>query len=147
MTNWRLDRLSLWILVAAYFAIKIPLVYFVMAKLGHADNLMTNIDRLLVIALAISVGARLNDAGRSSWFGFGMTLFITMILPLALLFGYMAAFPKPAGATGSKQEFMDLFSMIGLVPTALLIALLIWAGTRPGKPESPVSAAKIEPRF
>jgi uncharacterized membrane protein YhaH (DUF805 family) len=147
MTNWRLNRLWFWILVAVYFAIKIPLGQYAMANLGSSQNLTTNIDRLVVIALAIAVGARLKDAGRNSWFGFGTTLFITMILPLALMFGYMAAFPKPTGATDSKQEFIDLFSMIGLVPTALLIVLLIWAGTRPSKPAQPVSATKIEPRF
>jgi hypothetical protein len=140
MANWRLNRLWFWILVAAYFAIKIPLGQSVVANFDAPKNFASVLDTWLVIALAFAVGARLNDAGLNRNLGIGLTFLITVVLPLALLFGYFAVFPKPAGATGSKQEFMDLFGTISLVPLVLLIALLVWTGTRPGRPV-PVSAA------
>jgi hypothetical protein len=132
--NLRLNRLWFWILVAIYFVIKIPLIQYAMANLG-SSHLAGSLDTPLVLMLAFVVGARLNDAGRNRWIGIGATLLFTMILPLVLLFGYLAVFPKPAGATGSEQEFMDLFSTMSLVPLALLVALLIWAGTRPQAPQ------------
>jgi hypothetical protein len=136
MRNLRLNRLSFWIIVAIYFAIKIPLGQYVMANLDNSQNFLAKLDTPLVIALAICVGARFTDAGLNRWIGIGATFFITVVLPLPLAFGYLAAFPQPGGATLSKQEFMELFSMVSLVPLVLLIALLIWAGTRPtSRPE------------
>jgi uncharacterized membrane protein YhaH (DUF805 family) len=131
MANWRLNRLWFWILVAAYFVIKIPLGFSTMADLGSSQNLATSLDTPLVIVLALVVGARLKDAGLNRGIGIGATLLITIILPLALLFGYLAAFPKTVGVGGSKQEFMGLFGAISLVSLVLLLALLVWAGTRP----------------
>jgi hypothetical protein len=133
--NLRLNRLWFWIFVALYFVIKVALNQYAMADLGNSTNLARSLEPGLVVGLAFVVGARLNDAGRNRWIGIGATLLITMILPLVLLFGYFAVFPKPAGATGSEQEFMDLFSTMSLVPLALLVALLIWAGTRPQAPQ------------
>jgi uncharacterized membrane protein YhaH (DUF805 family) len=137
MANWRLNRLSFWLFVAVYFAIKIPLAQSATANFGAQQNFASVLDTWLVIVLALAVGARFNDAGRNRNLGIGLTFLITVVLPLALLFGYLAVFPEPAGV--SKEEFLDLFRTINLVPFALLIALLIWAGTRPGKP-APVSA-------
>jgi hypothetical protein len=141
MKNWRLNRLWFWILVAVYFAIKIPVGQAVMANLGKPQSFMNVINDWLVIALAFAVGARLNDAGRSLNLGIGLTFIIGFVLPIVLPLGYIAVFPKPVGATAGKEEFINLFSTMSLVPLALLIALLIWAGTRPGKPALPESAA------
>jgi uncharacterized membrane protein YhaH (DUF805 family) len=139
MANWRLNRLSFWLFVAAYFSIKIPLAQSVTANFEEPKNFVSVLDTWLVIVLAFAVGARLNDAGRNRNLGIGLTFLITVVLPLALLFGYLAVFPEP-GARVSKEEFLDLFSTINLVPFALLIALLIWAGTRPSRPAPPVAA-------
>jgi hypothetical protein len=57
-------------------------------------------------------------------------VFITIILPLALQ-RYLPAFRKPAEASCSTSEFANLFNTFNLVPLILLLALLIWAGTRP----------------
>jgi hypothetical protein len=141
MANWRLNRLWFWILAAVYFPVKILLGHSVVANLDGPQSFAGVLDTWLVIALAFVIGARLNDAGINRGIGIGLTFVITVILPIALLFGYIAVFGKPAGATDSKQEFIDLFGMISLVPLASLIALLIWAGTRPGKPAPQVSAA------
>ena len=143
MANWRLNRNWFWILVAVYFAIKLPVGHY--AIFGSSRNLVESLDTPLVIALALVVGARLNDAGRNRWIGIGGTLLITMILPLVLLFGDLAVFGKPPGATGSKQEFLDLFSAMGLVSLALLAALLIWAGTRPPATQLTASYVRREP--
>lgn len=134
MANLRLNRLWFWILVAVYFAIKIPLGNYAATHLGEPNNLLVKLDTPLVIALAFAVAARLNNAGRRYWPAMAAMFFLFVILPLILIFGYIAAFPKPDGTRYSEQEFMDTFFMLGLVPGALLIALLIWAGTRPSKP-------------
>jgi hypothetical protein len=141
MANWRLNRPWFWIAVAVYFAIKIPLGQSVVANLDGPKNFASVLDTWLVIALAFAVGARLNDAGRNRNLGIGLTFLTTVVLLFALLFGYLAVFPEPAGARAGKDEFMDLFGKIGLVPLASLIALLVWAGTRPSKPAPPEPAA------
>jgi hypothetical protein len=146
MADFRLNRLWFWISVAVYFAIKIPLGFYVMSHLDSQQDFLGKLDTPLVIALAIFVGGRLNDAGRKRWIGIVTTLFIVGILPLVLVLGYIAKFPKPGGAIYSKQEFMHLASMFGLVSGILLIAFLIWVGTRPSRPVWPMSA-KVEPRF
>jgi uncharacterized membrane protein YhaH (DUF805 family) len=134
MANLRINRLWFWILVVVYFVIKIPLGNYVAAHIGEPNNLLTKLDTPLVIALAIAVAARLNDAGRRYWPAMLAMFFLFAILPLALVFGYIAAFPKPDGTRYNQQEFMDTFFMLSTVPGVLLIALLIWTGTRPSKP-------------
>jgi hypothetical protein len=151
MASWGLSRLWFWILVAVYFAIEIPLGYYTLAHLEGPPNFPAKLDTLLVIALAFAIGARLNDAGLNRWIGIGATFLITVILPAVLLLGYIAAFGESPGASASKEDFMELFGMVAVVPLplvlltalplVLLIALLIWAGTRPGRPAPQVSAA------
>lgn len=140
MAELRLNRRLFWIYVAAYFAIKIPLAYYMMSYLDSQQDFLKSLDTALAITLAIAVGARLNDAGRNRWIGIGAVFFIMLILPLASVFGYIAMFPKPGGASYSGPEFMDLFVMFSGVSAILLILLLIWAGTRPSKP---APAAKV----
>jgi hypothetical protein len=139
MANIRLNRLWFWILVAVYFAIKIPLGTYAAAHLDNPNDWLTKLDTPLVIALAFAVAARLNDAGRSYWFSMVTMFFLFVILPLSLVFGYIAVFPKPNGAMYSQQEFMDTFFMLSSIPAVLLVALLIWAGTRPSKPAPSVT--------
>ncbi|MGO9484582.1 MAG: hypothetical protein ACLPX9_08365 [Rhodomicrobium sp.] len=147
MANLRLNRLSFWIFVALYLAIKIPLANYMMSHLNSQQDFLKPLDTALFVALAIAVGARLNDAGRKRWIAIGTMFFLMIVLPLALVFGYIATYPKPGGVIYSQQEFMDLLSMFSGVSAILLAALLIWVGTRSSRPALPVPDARVEPRF
>jgi hypothetical protein len=132
MTAMRVNRLWFWVLVAVYFAIKMPLGYsLIVANLDSLKNLAP-LDTALTVTLAYIVGARLNDAGLNRWIGIGATLLITLVLPIALVFGRLATLPR-----GVRLTPMGIFDAIGWVPLVLLIATVIWAGTRPSRPELP----------
>src|SRR5262245_19837627 len=94
VANFRLNRLQFWILVAVYFAIKIPLAQYAMANLGSSNNWASSLDTPLVITLAFVTGARLQDAGLNRWIGIVAVMLITLILTFALLIGW-GALSKP----------------------------------------------------
>ncbi len=145
MSNWRLNQSVFWDMVLAYLVIRSSLSHYAMDNVGDSQNLAWPVHVLLVIALAFVIAARLNDAGYNRWIGIGATYLITMILPAILLLGYRTMFPNPAGVSANRQEFVDPFSTINLVPLVLLLALLIWAGTRPRAPQLSTSSSDSPP--
>jgi hypothetical protein len=142
MANWRLDRFLFWGLVLVYFVIENWLIQC------EQQDLAAGWGWLLFLALAFVVGARLNDAGFNrliQYIGIGATGFITTALPPLLQFGKLSVFRRPAEASCSKPEFANLFSTFNFVPFVLLLALLIWAGTRPRAPQLLTSSSGSPP--
>jgi hypothetical protein len=142
MSDWRLNRFVFWELVLAYFAIKIWLIQCAQQELA------ANWTWLLYLALMFAVEARLNDAGFNRLIQLigALAILIPMSLQEFLQFGYLPFSPRSAAErVCSQPEFADLFSTFNLVPLVLLLALLIWAGTRPRAPQLPTPTPVIPP--
>jgi uncharacterized membrane protein YhaH (DUF805 family) len=128
----QLNRKHFWIwigcLVAAKLAVDVGLI------LSPELHFLSSVDTVMVIFIAVAIGARFRDIGWPRWLGIVLTLLIMLVLPLVLLFAVLMQ-------KGGIDTIDALPSYVGWSSTFCMIVLIVIAGTRPSR-ELPVESAQ-----
>jgi hypothetical protein len=132
-----LNRKQFWIWIACLLLVKLATgISFVLSEDSH---ILSYIDTVLAVFIAMTIGARFNDIGWRRWLGIVIALLIMVVLPIALLFAWII----PSGAL--DKSAVDAFDALpwyfGWSSTVCLIVLIVVTGTRPSRgPDQPVVA-------
>lgn len=131
MKTYFVDRRAFWIVVGLYIAWKLVLLT-VMSTSPQWLETLKPVDTGASVALAFTVGGRFADFGWPRWWGVLATFLIILILPLAGILAFMAAGGPSSYTTDDPLSVIP--DVVGYGSTGLLALLLVWAGTRPGRP-------------
>lgn len=120
---FRIGRKAYWITIALLLTLKVTAV-FLLDAWPQYFSLFKAADNGWVVVLALMIGARFSDFGSSKWLGIGLTFLITMVVPLVLFLSGPMPTAKPANPLDILPDW------IGYLTTALLLALIVFAGIR-----------------
>lgn len=125
----RVDRAAFWLwavpIVFAHGLFAVAMVYNVHTPLGSVDT-------GLIVVLAIVLVGRFRDIGWPVWIGPAFLLGTMLVLPIVLLV-YMIS----VGAAGS---FLDAMMAVGQFSSVGNLALLVLAGSVPGRTPPPTTS-------
>jgi uncharacterized membrane protein YhaH (DUF805 family) len=137
----QLNRKHFWIWIGCLVVAKLAIDFGFM--LSPALRSLTSVDTVIVIFIALAIGARFRDAGWPRWLGIVLTLLIMLVLPVALMF---AVLMQNGGIDMPAADPVDAFPWyVGWPSTICMIVLIVIAGTRPSRELSDERPQPIAP--
>jgi hydrogenase-4 membrane subunit HyfE len=127
-----LDRKQFWIWVGALLAVKIALVVGWDAYPAMINS-TKSLETVLMVFVAMTIGARFKDIGWNRWMGIAIAVVIVFVLPLVLLFGVALPSGQMANAAPDASPLDILPWYVGWSSTACLLVLVVIAGVQPSK--------------
>jgi hypothetical protein len=131
----RLDRQSFWIWLAVLFAAKVVTGNIALSQLGLGHSIFADLDMLLLIGLAVVMGARFLDFGGRSWIG-ALLIIVPALLASFAPIPYLIAIGSP---NVSATEFANLAAIFGAL--ALLTSFLLSSTPEPTEAPDALAAA------
>jgi uncharacterized membrane protein YhaH (DUF805 family) len=125
----RLNRQYFWIWIGCLVVAKLAVDFgfFSLPEL----HFLSSIDTVIVIFVAIAIGARFRDIGWPRWLGIVLTLLIMLVLPMVLVF---AVLMQQDGIDTAPTNPIDALPWyVGWSSTLCMIVLIVIAGTRPSR--------------
>jgi uncharacterized membrane protein YhaH (DUF805 family) len=137
----RLNRQYFWVWIGCLVVAKLAVDFgFILSPELH---FLTSIDTVIVIFIAIAIGARFRDIGWPRWLGIVLTLLIMLVLPIVLLFAVLI---PNGGIDTNATNPIDAFPWyFGWSSTFCMIVLVVIAGTRPSRELPDERAQPIAP--
>jgi hypothetical protein len=125
-----LNRKQFWI--CALLAANITLVVGCDAYPAMVNS-TKSLETVLMVFVAMTIGARFKDIGWNRWMGIAIALVIVFVLPLVLLFGVTLPSDQMANAAPDASPLDILPWYVGWSSTACLLVLVVIAGIQPSK--------------
>src|SRR5262249_26468018 len=116
----RMNRRQFWVWIGCLLAVKYALA--ILLVVSPELGVLGAVDIVVVLFVALTIGARFRDTGWPGWVGILLTLMIMLVLPLVLLFAVISN----RAATNPIEAFPGY---VGWSSTVSLLALIIVAGT------------------
>lgn len=133
MSRFILGRSHYWTWVAVLMALKLALVVVIEVEprlLSLTGSLTGYLETVLMVLLALVVGARFVDIGWSRWLGVALVALAVLLAPLALVF------VAPPSQPDSGMSLLEILaeSSIWLSSVALTILLVVAGCMRSAQP-------------
>jgi len=126
-----LDRAAFW-----PWAVCLMLGHILLALATMSGAKLGALDTLVVIALALAIGARFRDIGWPQWTGVTFVLLTMLVGPLGVTAYAISNNLRPA-------QFMEAMNVYGWFSGPLNLALLIVAGAMPGRGVPPAESGAV----